>query len=521
MKKITRVLSLFLAIFSATIFAPHTAVVLAADTSLELTHPAGVSPRVFTEGWVFGAKCVAGGRDLSSQVKWSGTGTFLPNVGPISRPVFEKAGPNTIILSVTADGETITKQFSVTAVSPFDSGGAPLYAAIGDLALCEADVHSCPACPHRVKGPITNGSPNVTVRGKPAARVGDAGVHSACCGSNTYTISEGDPNVLIDGRPAARIGDETRHCGGLGKIIGAAKEYFVLFQLRLPTVREDRKPKKREGENAEVWGARRKAEVNALTYNDFVFQDMPLDKQLLVIKVSNDAKSVYPESSFTDGSKWSTHMKFTSDDLSTGESSLEGSILLIAKGTARTLGDLIAIYPVIQTKKDLKVLEFSTMDGIAQVSENNGSGAFGPITVDWSEQDKQDAVSLMKSILLIFDCFIAHAVYDEGDYHKIESFRRFRDETLCKTESGSRLIRLYYEYGPMQAIRLRENEQYRPYVKVLLNTLEAFISKLDTTNAAVGPKVDSAVFAIDKAVSLFYKEGNGEGLGRLVKAYLQ
>lgn len=185
------------------------------DVVLELTYPAGKSPKVFTAGWLFGAKCVVEGKDLSSKVAWSGTGTFKPSAGSTSRPSFSRAGANRIVLTVDANGQKVSRSFSVTAVSPEN------YAAVGDGAVCQADAHGCPACPHLVAGPILQGSPHVLVRGKPAARVGDPGTHGGqgcCCGPNTYKIVGGDPDVLIDGKPAARFGDETQHCGGMGKV---------------------------------------------------------------------------------------------------------------------------------------------------------------------------------------------------------------------------------------------------------------------------------------------------------------
>ncbi|NTW28825.1 MAG: hypothetical protein HGA39_05610 [Coriobacteriia bacterium] len=185
-----------------------------AEVTLALTYPVGRSPKVFVSGWVFGASCVIDGKDYSDQVKWSGTGTFGPEVGARSRPVFNGPGSNTITLSVTVNGKTTSKSFSVEAVS---SEG---YACVGMLAYCPADAHGDPGDPHPVTGPITSGSSNVFINGKAAARVGDTGVHAACSGPNTFTIAGGDSEVLINGKPAAKIGSTTRHCGGTGTIVG-------------------------------------------------------------------------------------------------------------------------------------------------------------------------------------------------------------------------------------------------------------------------------------------------------------
>ena len=194
------------------------------DVQLDLTYPAGPSPKVFTSGWSFGARCTSkqadGMRiDLSDQVQWSGTGVFTPPTGSRSVPVFNAKGPNTISLKVTIGGKEYTKDTVVEAVD------STLYAALGYFVSCPADFHHCMACPHSVFGFIIQGSSNVVIKGLPAARSGDIGTHLlSCCGPGVFTIESGRmSDVMIDGRPAAKIADPTRHCGGMGSIKGAAK----------------------------------------------------------------------------------------------------------------------------------------------------------------------------------------------------------------------------------------------------------------------------------------------------------
>jgi uncharacterized Zn-binding protein involved in type VI secretion len=187
---------------------------------LELTYPAGKSPKVFTKGWVFGASCIVNPRtmsqaDWSRDVRWKGTGAFTPDRGPLSRPVFNKPGTNLITLYVEKDGKILCeKTYTVEAVDPQG------YAKVTSVAHCPVYALGCPACPHDVKGPIMSGSPNVFIDGLPAARVGDYGNHAGGCGSTYFEIITGDPNVLIDGKPAARVNDQTRHSGGMGRILG-------------------------------------------------------------------------------------------------------------------------------------------------------------------------------------------------------------------------------------------------------------------------------------------------------------
>ncbi|MCI0472938.1 MAG: PAAR domain-containing protein [Ignavibacteria bacterium] len=188
--------------------------------SLRLIHIAGESPKVFTEGWVFGAEGILfpgseSSYDISKNIRWSGTGKFYPEYGPETRPVFDHPGINTINIECEYNGIKLHKSFVVYAVMP------DYYACVGDFVFCHACSHGCPGCPHEVVGTIGNGSSTVKVRGKSAARVGDGGMHiETCCGSNVFSIAEGDNELLIDGKPAAKIGSTTQHCGGVGIITG-------------------------------------------------------------------------------------------------------------------------------------------------------------------------------------------------------------------------------------------------------------------------------------------------------------
>jgi uncharacterized Zn-binding protein involved in type VI secretion len=193
------------------------------NVMIELLYPAGKSPQVFTSGWVFGARAVympkeklkdenAEPLDISDAIEWSGSGSFQPKVGKVSRPTFNGPGANTIVLSVVADGQKVTRTIKVSAVSPSN------YAHVGSNVQGRCS-HGCPACPHNVVGHIAAGSTTVFIDGKGAARVGDGGKHASCCGANEFTVAEGDPKVLINGKPAARYGDKTNHCGGPGIIV--------------------------------------------------------------------------------------------------------------------------------------------------------------------------------------------------------------------------------------------------------------------------------------------------------------
>jgi uncharacterized Zn-binding protein involved in type VI secretion len=98
---------------------------------------------------------------------------------------------------------------------------------LGDKAQVPLDAHGCPACPHPGVGPAIGGSFDVRVNGRPALRVGDPGMHTACCGANRWSATAGSATVFINGKSAHRMGDETRHCGGRGQLIEGSPNVMV------------------------------------------------------------------------------------------------------------------------------------------------------------------------------------------------------------------------------------------------------------------------------------------------------
>lgn len=103
----------------------------------------------------------------------------------------------------------------------------PPQSRVGDYAINPADAHGCTACPHPVQGPGIQGSPDVYVNGMQALRIGDPGIHAACCGPNTWNVATGSSSVFYNNIAAARIGDQTAHCGGVGNLIQGSGNLIV------------------------------------------------------------------------------------------------------------------------------------------------------------------------------------------------------------------------------------------------------------------------------------------------------
>ncbi len=98
---------------------------------------------------------------------------------------------------------------------------------VTDLAFVPADAHGCPACPHPCTGPAMMGSPNVNVNGLSALRIGDPGIHAACCGPNMWVAAMGSGTVYINNIAAHRLFDLTVHCGGVGALITGSSNVIV------------------------------------------------------------------------------------------------------------------------------------------------------------------------------------------------------------------------------------------------------------------------------------------------------
>ena len=105
----------------------------------------------------------------------------------------------------------------------------PLAARQTDISMCPSDSHGNLCCSHSVKGPATTGSANVIVAGQPLLRANgtDNGVHSSCCGANTWVTMQGSSTVTVNDMPVVRLGDTTTHCGGTGSIITGASTVNV------------------------------------------------------------------------------------------------------------------------------------------------------------------------------------------------------------------------------------------------------------------------------------------------------
>ena len=208
------------------------------EVRVEFTYPAGESPRIFTDGWLLGAKATVSlpdgtVLDISDAVVWTGDAAFTPANGSLTRPGFNRAsrmdeGPREVTITAEYQGKRATASRTFETVNPRRD-----YARVDDKVSGSVS-HGDPGSPWGVTGQIVSGSPTVLIGDIPAARVADVGWLAPTSGAGVFEIGEGDPGVLIDGRPAARNRDKVtldclpsrgdEGCGGFGNIDEVASE---------------------------------------------------------------------------------------------------------------------------------------------------------------------------------------------------------------------------------------------------------------------------------------------------------
>ncbi|MCK5199757.1 MAG: hypothetical protein KAR21_15475, partial [Spirochaetales bacterium] len=150
-------------------------------------------------------------------------------------------------------------------------------------------------------------------------------------------------------------------------------EYFVLFQVTFPIVKKDRKIKKREEESKEEWKQRKKAYYQALGANDFTFQEIPLEKNQLIIKVVEDGMQYYSEDYFTQNSEFTLKINGTTKTTDGERVPLKGALLLTRKSIYQSLEDLLDTYPFIQEKREkLNIPIFNRENGFARSTAKAG-----------------------------------------------------------------------------------------------------------------------------------------------------
>lgn len=293
-------------------------------------------------------------------------------------------------------------------------------------------------------------------------------------------------------------------------------EYFVLFQFTLPKVKEEKVIKKRPGESKKEWSKRRKDHYEKLNYHDFTFEKKPLSEHHLIAKIVADGEIYYPEEFFAEKNKYAIKISGSAASADDTAISAKGlTILLNRIGSYQTLEDLIAANPSIREKKDNNKIQILTFDdGENGFSNNLGEKeikrefTIGPITQDWSQNDKEKAVELAKTAMMLSDlkCFVADGVYQGSAEKQLAIMRKFRDQILKSTPSGQHLIEMYYAYSPEYANKLRNNPQLIPVARFFFDRLSGWLEKIDLDTPEARSHFEPLIQSIAEVADIFFKQ---------------
>jgi hypothetical protein len=77
-------------------------------------------------------------------------------------------------------------------------------------------------------------------------------------------------------------------------------------------------------------------------------------------------------------------------------------------------------------------------------------------------------------------CFIATAVYGSSSFFKVAQMREFRDNVLCKTSTGVKLVKLYYLTSPPVANFIRNRKLLKAIARYLFVEPLYFFSRFLT-----------------------------------------
>lgn len=280
------------------------------------------------------------------------------------------------------------------------------------------------------------------------------------------------------------------------------KPYYAAFQFTVLELKDNVKLEKRDGESDEAWRRRKQSAYSALNINNFNLRPMPLSERPFTIHISGDALDTYPPSLFTPDANYACRINLTAR-VEGRSTSIKGALLLTFKEFHETMDALTAAYPVLKTDENLKTFGFRTRDGTTDDRFPQGNVHLGPITKGWTDQDKSASVEFWKNFYMLYDCFIATAIYTEPDAPQLEVLRGFRDNFLLRSGAGTHLMELYYIYGPRLGEQIGRNPVSASAVR---KGMDAFVSWLERANLEdfkMRVLMQAAVTILDETLRLF------------------
>ncbi len=280
------------------------------------------------------------------------------------------------------------------------------------------------------------------------------------------------------------------------------KPYYAAFQLTILELKDNVKLERGEEESDEAWRRRKQAAYSALTINNFNLKPESMSERPFTIHVSGDALDAYPSSLFTPDANYACRINLTVSD--EGKNiNIKGALLLTFKEFHDTMDELTLAYPVLKTDEDLKTFGFRRRDGTTEDRFPQGSVRLGPITKGWTEEDKNASVEFWKNFYMLYDCFIATAIYTDPDAPQLKVLRAFRDNFLLSSESGIHLMELYYIYGARLGSQINRVPGAPAAARQGMDIFVSWLGRVNLRDSRTRALAQVVVTVLDETLCLF------------------
>lgn len=205
----------------------------------------------------------------------------------------------------------------------------------------------------------------------------------------------------------------------------------------------------------------------------------------LIVHVHEAGLRAYSPGMFRSGERFAAPVSINYKGI-TG-TPLKGALLFETIGVFSSESELRAKYPnaptnsaqAPSTKEDRPLLlSANTPDGAfshtSKVDDVEFSLQGARLEKGWSEEMKRQNVQLIVATAEMCASQMA-LIGDPKAEEKLAALRRFRDQTLARSEAGRELIRIYYEqFSPWAKGMMQRNEAARPMVRVVLEIALTF-----------------------------------------------
>jgi beta-lactam-binding protein with PASTA domain len=276
------------------------------------------------------------------------------------------------------------------------------------------------------------------------------------------------------------------------EVVGGAPYLVVLTPLAIKPIREPT-----EGQKAKDY--LRDLGIDEVRHEP---QEKPLR-----IRISGAALARYPRAFFTPGQRYTLMIALNGRDHNSGEHiSVSGPLFFDVVGVYDGEQDLLRAHPNLDAESGLfsgaqELQRYDSADGTttARIEEETGRGTWtcGPWIEGWSDELRAQHLDMMREFAVLYDCFIATAVYGTYANASLDRLRHFRDEVLAQSTSGRRVIEWYYRVGPAAALAVRRNGANLEGIRGLLDRIGAVVATVNWQTPYGRPAARTINWALD------------------------